>query len=126
MIITITTLLAVSIVLMALMCYNKTVELQTGKGIVALCDSNRNDRLALWFKIRFAEFKHINLASIKTFAHSILVGVENFFIKSFLKLSKRFTQVAKVADMIRGKDLPQNKGAVSSFLQNIEISKESK
>lgn len=108
-------ILAVAVIALAVMLYNKKVELATGKGFIRFCDK-RDAKLSLWWNHVCGQVSHITRRSALEKLHEVLVTSENFFLGLFMKLGKRFH---KIGDMVRGKDLPKNRGSASLFLQDI-------
>lgn len=47
----------------------------------------------------------------------MLEKVEKFFMRSFFKI---FRYIGKLSDMVKGKDVPKNKGSASFFLKRID------
>lgn len=118
MITIVASILGGSIVLMAIMCLSKSFELQTGRGLLPLvAHPTLNSKVSNWSNAGLENVKSINKHTVRDFFHFLLVQVENVAIALFLKLGKRFH---KIGDMITGKDLPKNRGSVSTFLMNID------
>lgn len=53
----------------------------------------------------------------KAFSARFLEKAEKFFLRMFFKI---FRFITKMSDMVKGKDVPKNKGPASFFLKNID------
>ncbi len=60
---------------------------------------------------------HSSKATIRTVFARVLQKMEKFFMKVFFKL---FRYINKLSDMVKGKDVPKNKGSASFFLKRID------
>jgi len=64
------------------------------------------DVISNWFKVTF-----------RVVSAKVLEKLEKFFMKVFFKL---FRYINKLSDMVKGKDVPKNKGSASFFLKRID------
>lgn len=114
-------ILSVSLVIMAIMIHSKHVELETGKARINLSSAKMD--------ITFIKARHnaglfikgINYRNIYNISHKFLEWMEYKFIgiagKGWVLFAPRFK---KMSDIVKGKNIPKNKGCVSFFLKNIE------
>ena len=56
-------------------------------------------------------------ATFRSASAKILEKMEKFFMRVFFKL---FRYINKLSDMVKGKDVPKNKGSASFFLKRID------
>lgn len=99
------------------MIYAKMTELTTGKNFLRISTPERDAKITEAWKSFVYQITHVSRKSLMKTFHKTVVGVENFFLRMVMKLGKKFTSIG---DMVRGKDIPRNRGAVSFFLKNIE------
>ena len=67
---------------------------------------------ALWDVV-----KHWFLVTFRALSAKFLEKAEKFFMRAFFKL---FRYINKLSDMVKGKDVPKNKGSASFFLKRID------
>lgn len=116
------TILIVSFIGMSILTYAKMGELSTGRNMLNISTPERDHKLrTLWQSIVY-HITHVSLQSIKEGFHDGIVAAENFFLRIIVKLGKNFSSLG---DIVRGKDIPKNRGSVSFFLKNIEDHKKS-
>lgn len=60
---------------------------------------------------------HWSGATFRSLSAKFLQKIEKFFMKTFFKL---FRYINKLSDMVKGKDVPKNKGSASFFLKRID------
>ncbi len=101
--------------------WSKSVQLSGGQAMFSLSTPERDARLSWWFERTMYQITHVSYKSLKNTLHNLLVAFENFFLAIFVKLGKKF---GRIGDMVRGKDIPKNRGSVSFFLKNVEDVKE--
>ncbi|MES3005957.1 MAG: hypothetical protein V4664_03360 [Patescibacteria group bacterium] len=116
------TILCVSFIAMAVVVWNKNTQMSTGRTNFRISTPERDAHLEQWYNRIMFQITHVSYGSLKKTLHDMLVAVENFFLRIFVRLGKRFHTIG---DIVRGKNIPRNKGAVSFFLKNIEESKKS-
>ena len=104
---------------MAVILWGKNVELSTGRNVLRISTSERDNRLHEWYERIMYQMTHVTAKSIGAAFHRVVVTAETFSLALFVRLGKRFS---KIGDIVRGKDLPKNRGSisVSFFLKNIE------
>jgi hypothetical protein len=102
---------------MSLLTYAKMSELSTGRNILHLSTPERDQRLRRVWKAVMYQITHVSWRSVKEGFHDSIVAAENFFLRVIVKLGKKFSSVG---DIVRGKDIPKNRGSVSFFLKNLE------
>ncbi len=111
------TILAVSFFASVTMIYAKMSELTNGKNILHISTPERDAKiLAMWRALSY-RITHVSRKSLTEASHKVIVSVENFFLRLIVKLGKKFTSLG---DMVRGKDIPRNRGSVSFFLREID------
>lgn len=111
------TILCVSFIAMVTVVWNKNSEMTTGRTFMHISTPERDARLEYLYEKAVYQITHVSYRSIKNTLHDWLVAVENFFLRMFVRLGKRFSTIG---DIVRGKNIPKNRGAVSFFLKNIE------
>lgn len=115
--ITLYTILVVSFFGLAFLTYNKMLELTTGKNIVKISSPARDQKLKHAWNRFVYQITHVSWKSIKRRSYKIMVSIENYFLKVIIKLGKKFSTLG---DIVRGKNIPRNRGSVSFFLKNLE------
>ncbi len=60
---------------------------------------------------------HSTRTTLRSVSAKVLEKMEKFFMKVFFKL---FRYINKLSDMVKGKDVPKNKGSASFFLKRID------
>ena len=60
---------------------------------------------------------HSSKATLRSVSAKVLEKMEKFFMKVFFKL---FRYINRLSDMVKGKDVPKNKGSASFFLKRID------
>ena len=111
------TILCLSFLAMATLLWNKNSQMTTGRTLLSVSTPERDARLEQWFQKFAYQITHVSYTSIKNTLHDWLVAVENFFLRIFVRLGKRFHTIGEI---VRGKNIPKNRGSVSFFLKNIE------
>lgn len=111
------TILCFSFVAMAVVLWNKNSQVTTGRAFFSISTPERDARLEEWYDKAVFQLTHVSYASVRNILHNALVAVENFFLSIFVRLGKRFSTIG---DIVRGRNIPRNKGSVSFFLKNIE------
>ncbi len=96
---------------------NKHRELEKGKGYFKLGDSSSDSKLINRYERLLDLIHHLTISTAKQYIQKITVSVENYSIKLFHYLSKRFYSLSNI---ITGHNIPKNRGSVSFFLKNIE------
>lgn len=119
--ITALTLLILSFIGMIVVMWGKSVEMATGKNVLHISNQERDLRLNQWYGDVMYQITHVSFNSLKKNLHAVIVVVENFFLRMFVRLGKKFTVIG---DIVRGRNLPKNRGSVSFFLKNIEEKEE--
>ena len=119
--ITALTLLVLSFIGMLVVVWGKSIQMSTGRNVLHISTEERDMRLSQWYGKVAYQVTHVSFNSLKNNLHSIIVAVENFFLRIFDRLGKKFKVIG---DIVRGRDLPKNKGSVSFFLKNIEENEE--
>ena len=98
------------------------LQLTTGKDILHISNPERDARLTSFWQSFVYQVTHVSRKSLAEKLHKIVVVIENFFLRIIVKVGKKFSSVG---DVVRGKNIPRNRGAVSFFLKNIEEHKKS-
>lgn len=111
------TILCVSFIAMLVVVWNKSAEMTTGKTMFRISTPERDARIEHWFDRTMYRITHVSYTSLKNKLHDLLVAFESMFLRIFVRLGKRFHTIG---DIVRGKNIPKNKGSVSFFLKNIE------
>jgi hypothetical protein len=104
------------------MTYAKMSELTNGKNVLRISTPSRDEKIVETWKWFRYQVTHVSRKSLSEASHKIVVSVENFFLGLIMKLGKKFTSLG---DIVRGKDIPRNRGAVSFFLKGTEEHKKS-
>ena len=60
---------------------------------------------------------HWSGSTFRSVSAKVLEKMEKFFMRMFFKL---FRYINKLSDMVKGKDVPKNKGSASFFLKRID------
>lgn len=111
------TILGGSFLVLWFMIYAKMSELSTGKNMLRISTPERDAFITgVWNRFVY-HVTHVSRTSIMETSHKLIVSIENFFLGVIVKLSKKFTSLG---DMVRGKDIPRNRGSVSFFWKNID------
>ncbi len=103
--------------LSVLVLLNKHRELEKGRGYFKLGDSSSDLKLINRYERLLDLIHHLTISTAKQYIQKITVNVENYSIKLFHYLSKRFYSLSNI---ITGHNIPKNRGSVSFFLKNIE------
>jgi hypothetical protein len=112
---------AVSFIAAMAVVWSKSAELSTGKGMFQISTPERDTKVINAFGVAHYQITHVSRKSIIRISQRAIVAVENMFMSFFVLLGKKFSTIG---DVVRGKDIPKNRGAVSFFLKNIETKKE--
>ncbi|HEY1037209.1 MAG TPA: hypothetical protein VGE62_01345 [Candidatus Paceibacterota bacterium] len=114
------TIFAVAFVLGAVILLNKRREMSRGKPWFFIGGSELDQ--AVYDAVEFFIYvtTHASVKRTKMLFRKALLSAEKFFLGAFERIGHRF---GIVSDIITGKDLPKNRGSVSFFLKNIEVSK---
>jgi hypothetical protein len=103
--------------LSALVLLNKDRELVKGKGYFKLGDEKLDSKLISRYEKFLDAIHHLTISTAKQYIQKITVSIENYSIKLFHYLSKRFYSLSNI---ITGHNIPKNRGSASFFLKNIE------
>ena len=110
-------ILCISLALSALILLNKNKEIKSGKGFFVLGSSQLDARLHSNFEKCLNFVHHFTAETIKQYIQKGILRTENYFIKLFHYISKRFLSFS---DILTGHNIPKNRGSASFFLKNIE------
>lgn len=109
-----------SAIFFAVLCYSKKLELDRGRALIRVGSSSMDNRLQSYYEKQREFIASIDTEYIKEKFHLIAEKAEHWGLRMGEKLVNKF---GRAKDMVTGKDLPKNKGAVSFFLKHIESHK---
>lgn len=108
--------------MMSFLVYGKIEELGGSKNIFSLSNKKRDAAIKKHWRSFIFNITHVSMKSIKKGSHKVITSAEGAFLKVMSQLGKKFSSIG---DMVRGKDIPRNRGSVSFFLKNISEHKKS-
>ncbi len=97
--------------------WNKQKELVGGRSFVKFGNEGVDTRIVDTYRKLVDTIHHVTMSAIKQSARKGILSIENFFIRTFNYISRRFLSIGSV---ITGHNIPKNRGSVSFFLKNIE------
>jgi hypothetical protein len=107
----------VSLVLSMAVLWNKHRELVNGRVLVKIGNEQLDSQITSNYRKVVDTIHHVTMSAVKQYTKKTILSLENFFIRIFHYLSKRFFSIGNV---ITGHNIPKNRGSVSFFLKNIE------
>lgn len=117
------TIFSVAFVLGAFILLNKRREMSQGKPWISMGGPELDQ--AVYDAVEFFIYvtTHASVKRAKQLFMKAVHSSEKLFLGVFERVGHRF---AIVSDIVTGKDLPKNRGSVSFFLKNIEVSKQNR
>ncbi len=113
---------SVSAIFFALLVYGKRSELNGGRQLIRIGSESLDNRLHSYYE-RQREFIHsVDSKYVYEKLHLVAEKVEQW---GLIMLDGLVNKFGRAKDMVSGKDLPKNRGAVSFFLKHIESHKKS-
>lgn len=113
-------LFILSVIFWILLWSGKRRELQGGQAFIHIGSDRSDARLHEHFEVTKLYIRSIDKKYISDKFHLFAETVERLGIKVAEKIVSRF---GTVRDVVVGKDLPKNKGAVSFYFKHIEVHK---
>lgn len=109
-----------SVIFLILLVYGKRAELNGGRQLIRVGSESLDSRLHEYYE-RQKQFVHsVDREYIYEKMHLLAEKVEQW---GLIMLDKLVNKFGRAKDMVSGKDLPKNRGAVSFFLKHIESHK---
>lgn len=109
-----------SAIFLVAMYYGKRAELRGGKQFVRIGNSSIDEKLHYTYVKQVQFVKGLNKEYISQKLHLFAEKIEQ---GALIFLEKLINKFGRAKDMVSGKDLPKNRGAVSFFLKHIESHK---
>ncbi len=113
-------LCTVSAVFFVLLYYGKRIELNGGRQLIRLGSSQIDHKLTTYYEKQKEFLSSIDRAYMSEKLHQVAEKAEH---GGMVVLEKIINKFGRAKDMVTGKDLPKNRGAVSFFLKHIESHK---